>query len=137
MNEDYVNIRKTITLYDIENDTVASPWGYAETIDWYRKQIGYEPDEQLDVSLVDISSGGMWEYYKPEDRDLETALYNLFSEMPELRYLVIGDPNTKIGNITMHYGDLQKFISFQEYCTRYLKSEEEMKEPEIIASTDY
>lgn len=137
MNEDYVEPRKTITLYNIECDTVASPWNYADTIEWYRKQIGYEPDEPLDVSLVDIQTEGMWEYYEPEDKDIETAIINLFSELLGLQELIVGDYHSKIGNITMRDGDLSRYTLFQEYCTTYLESDKVMKEPEIIASTEF
>lgn len=50
---------------------------------------------------------------------------------------IVGDYNSKFNNIRMYDGDLNKFISYKDYCIEYLSSDKEMKLPEIIASTEY
>lgn len=136
VNQNYCYTRKSITLYNIECDTVATPWSYEDTINWYRKEIGYEPDEPLDVSLIDIEKEGMWVYYKP-DEVTEELLRKVFDEIEGLKELIIGDYNSKFNNIRMYDGDLNKFISYKDYCIEYLSSDKEMKSPEIIANTEY
>ena len=125
-------IEKMILLLHIDCDVVASPWDYKKTVDWYKKE--YDTDE-VSVSYVDIRNECMLEELTEEDKDYETLQYLYY--LDDFKELIRGNTNEKRGNITMFDGRLHKYITFEEYCDKYLKSGKLMKEPKVIASTEF
>ena len=79
----------------------------------------------------------MWVLYKPDNEVLEEALYDLFNNLEGAKEIIVGDYKSKLYNIRMYDGDLNRFIPYKDYCIEYLNSDRELKEPEIIASTEY
>lgn len=124
-------IEKQILLLHIDCDVVASPWDYDKTIEWYKKE--YDTDE-VEVSYVDIRSECMLEELT-EDKDYETLQYLYY--LDDFKELIRGNTNEKKDNVTMFDGRLHKYITFEEYCDKYLKSGKLMKEPKVIASTEF
>lgn len=125
-------IEKMILLLHIDCDIVASPWDYEKTVDWYKKE--YDIDE-VSVSYVDIRNECMLEELTEEDKDYETLQYLYYID--DFKELIRGNINEKKGNITIFDGTLHKYITFEEYCDKYLKSGKLMKSPEVIASTEF
>ena len=39
VNQNYYQVQKSIMLYNIECDTVATTWSKEDTINWYKKEI--------------------------------------------------------------------------------------------------
>ncbi len=125
-------IEKMILLLHIDCDVIASPWDYEKTVNWYKKE--YDTDE-VNISYVDIRNEYMLEELTEEDRDYESLQYLYY--LDDFKELVRGNINEKKDNITMFDGRLHKYITFEEYCDKYLKSGKLMKEPKIIASTEF
>ena len=125
-------IEKMILLLHIDCDIIASPWDYEKTVDWYKKE--YDIDE-VSVSYVDIRNECMLEELTEEDKDYETLQYLYY--LDDFKELIRGNINEKKGNITIFDGKLHKYVTFEEYCDKYLKSGKLMKSPEVIASTEF
>lgn len=125
-------IEKMILLLHIDYDIVASPWDYKKTIDWYKKE--YDIDE-VSVSYVDIRNECMLEELTEEDKDYETLQYLYY--LDDFKELIRGNINEKKDNVTIFDGTLHKYVTFEEYCDKYLKSGKLMKSPEVIASTEF
>lgn len=124
-------IEKQILLLHIDCDVVASPWDYDKTVEWYKKE--YDTDE-VEVSYVDIKHECMLEELSEDDSDYETLQYLYY--LDDFRELIRGDIHEKKGNIVFFDGELHKYITFEDYCDRYLKSGKLMSIPEVIASTE-
>lgn len=125
-------IEKMILLLHIDCDIIASPWDYERTIDWYKKE--YDTDE-VSISYVDIRNEYMLEELTEEDRDYESLQYLYY--LDDFKELIRGNISEKKDNVTMFDGRLHKYITFEEYCDKYLKSGKLMKEPKVIASTEF
>lgn len=126
---------KGIMILHIECDFIASPWDFEETIDWYRKEIGYKPNDTLDIEPVDIRTEGLWVPIEENDNDFETLSYLFMLE--DFKELIRGNTKDKFNNVRIIDGELNTFISYEDYCNLYLKSGNLMKKPEIIASTEF
>lgn len=129
----FVTITNGINVYKIECDFVASNKTLQETIDWYRREIGYDADEPLDVSNVDKEKEGLWVELDKRDNDYETLSYLYY--LADFKELIMNNMNDKIGNIRIINGDLCRFISFKQYCDDNLREKKEVLE--IIASTEF
>lgn len=125
-------IEKMILLLHIDCDIIASPWDYERTVDWYKKE--YDTDE-VSISYVDIRNEYMLEELTEEDRDYESLQYLYY--LDDFKELIRGNISEKKDNVTMFDGRLHKYITFEEYCDKYLKSGKLMKEPKVIASTEF
>lgn len=113
-----------------DTDIVASPLDLQDTIKWYEKEFG----EVENFSYIDIRKEGMWspiEEDDPEYEDLELLQY-INGVIELVRY----STSDLFGNVKYVDGELCKYISIEEYCNKYLKSGRQMKEPEVIASTE-
>ena len=68
-------VYKSILFLKIECDVVVSPLNCTDTIDWYRKQLGYDPDDDLEVNIVNINEDGLYYPIPEDDEDYETMEY--------------------------------------------------------------
>ena len=125
-------IEKMILLLHIDCDIIASPWDYEKTVDWYKEEYG---TDEVSVSYVDIRNECMLEELTEEDKDYETLQYLYY--LDDFKELIRGNINEKKDNITIFDGRLHKYVTFEEYCDKYLKSGKLMKSPEVIASTEF
>ena len=125
-------VYKSILFLKIECDVVVSPLNYTDTIDWYRKQLGYDPDDDLEVNIVNINEDGLYYPIPEDDEDYETMEYLRYIDgfIELIRY----STSNKIGNIRFIDGEPCKFITFKQYADILLK--DTLKQPEIIASTE-
>lgn len=114
-----------------DTDIVASPLDLQDTIKWYEKEIGEKIEN---FNYVDIRKEGMWSPIEENDSEYEDLdLLNYINGVVELvRY----SASDLFGNVRYVDGELCKYISIEEYCNKYLKSGRQMKEPEVIASTE-
>lgn len=98
-------------LFD-ECDYVASPLDYEETVEWYKKLTGAGDCWEF----VDKKTNGFWEEITMEEAKGK---------------VITGDK--VFGNLGYFHGVLCVYKSFNDA----IKKLGEMKEPEIIASTEY
>ena len=125
-------VYKSILFLKIECDVVVRPLNCIDTIDWYRKQLGYDPDDDLEVNIVNINEDGLYYPIPEDDEDYETMEYLRYIDgfIELIRY----STSNKIGNIRFIDGEPCKFITFNQYADILLK--DTLKQPEIIASTE-
>ena len=128
-------VLKSILILEIECDIIASPWDYEKTLDWYKKEYGYDETDNLNVKYVDIRNEGMWDEISDEDDDFESLSYLFY--IKDFEELIIKDRKNQFDNVRIIDGNLCRYISFENYCDKYLKSGRNMQKPEIIASTEY
>lgn len=135
-NSNYMyQIHNGILILKIECTYVASPWNYNDTIAWYKEALGYELEEPLDISFVDVSKERLWITLDKDYKHYDNIL-NLFNSVDNLVKIVFG-LNDKISQIIYHDGELKGFILAEDYCKYKLTHGRLMAKPEIITSTDY
>ena len=134
-----LSIIKGITLLELDKDTiVAVPDTYtiSQAIAWYKKDIGIEEDAEVQIDLVDIKNTGIWaplDKKYDEEYDLLTALYNK-TDFISIEFEPKDEP---YNNILIIDGEINKFITFEEYCKRYLSSDKVLEEPKIVCCSNY
>lgn len=123
--------RSVLILKFNDIDVVASPLTLEDTIEWYKKEMG---EENPNVTYVDIEKDGLW---LPVDIDDEE-----YDELDFLNYidgvieLIRYSTSDRFGNVKYVDGEICRYTSFKDYCNKFIKTDKELKEPEIIASTE-
>ena len=135
-----LSIVKGITLLKLDDDVIiAVPDTYtiSQAVAWYKKDIGIEDDaEDPSIDLVDIKNTGIWaplDKKYDKEYDLLTALYNM-TDFINIEFEPKDEP---YNNISIIDGEINKFITLEEYCKRYLFSNEVLKEPKIVCCSNY
>lgn len=133
------SIIKGITLLELDEDMIiAVPDTYtiSQAIAWYKKDTGIEEDAEVQIDLVDIKNTGIWaplDKKYDEEYDLLAALYNM-TDFINIEFEPKDEP---YNNISIIDGEINKFITLEEYCKRYLFSNEVLKEPKIVCCSNY
>lgn len=139
LETDNLSIVKGITLLELDDDIIiAVPDTYtiSQAVAWYKKEIGIEEDAEVQIDLVDIKNTGIWaplDKKYDKEYDLLTALYNM-TDFINIEFEPKDEP---YNNISIIDGEINKFITFEEYCKRYLLSNEVLKEPKIVCCSNY
>lgn len=128
-------ILKSILILKIECDIIASPWDYEKTLQWYKEEYDYDKNDSLCVEYVDIKNEGMWDEISEDDDEFESLSYLFY--IKNFEELIIKNRKDLFDNVRIIDGNLCRYISFENYCDKYLKSGRNMEKPEIIASTEY
>lgn len=139
LETDNLSILKGITLLELDEDTIiAVPDTYtiSQAVAWYKKEIGIEEDAEVQIDLVDIKNTGIWaplDKKYDKEYDLLAALYNM-TDFINIEFEPKDEP---YNNISIIDGEINKFITLEEYCKRYLFSNEVLKEPKIVCCSNY
>lgn len=139
LETDNLSISKGITLLELDEDTIiAVPDTYtiSQAVAWYKKEIGIEEDAEVQIDLVDIKNTGIWaplDKKYDKEYDLLTALYNM-TDFINIEFEPKDEP---YNNISIIDGEINKFITLEEYGKRYLFSNEVLKEPKIVCCSNY
>ena len=139
LETDNLSIPKGITLLALDADPIiAVPDTYtiSQAVAWYKKEIGIEEDAEVQIDLVDIKNTGIWaplDKKYDKEYDLLTALYNM-TDFINIEFEPKDEP---YNNISIIDGEINKFITLEEYCKRYLFSNEVLKEPKIVCCSNY
>lgn len=132
-NNLFYQIQKSILIVKLNQiDIIASPWNVNETVEWYKKYIG---EDDIKIEFVDIENEGLWNEISEDDEEYEelSQLFYINNFIELIRF----NSSDKFNNVRIIDGNICKYISFKEYCEEYLKHGNNMKEPEVIASTEY
>ena len=134
VSHNYQILKNLLVLKFNECDVVVSPWSYEKTFEWYKNELGLLDYEDITAEYVDIENEGMWEILPKTDEDYE-VLTELFYIKGAVE-LIRDNPKNKFNNISIYDGELCVFISYKDFCDREFKHGNNMKEPEIIASSE-
>lgn len=128
-----------------DEDTVIAPMtmSLADIKKFYIEDLGRASDEMIKIRLVDIEKEGMWVSVgelplTQEEEDEMSEVEDAFKYIPNIKEIVINNPNDKFGNYSYFNGELSKYMSFKEYITRkYLDTNTKLEFPEMIASVNF
>ena len=138
MNIDLYEKVKHTLLLKLNDDIVLVPDSYTitGTMNWYRKEAELDEDEEIFIDVIDLKNEGLWvplnEKYDSE-YNLITQLYNTIGFI-EIKF----EPNYELlNNISVLNGEVVKFITFEEYCMRYLEDNDLLEQPKILCSSNF
>lgn len=110
-------------------------WNLADTINWYNKQ--FEDEIDIDyIEAIDVEKEGMW-IETTDSKD-----FNILGDSDELVSTKINNDGKrlkapKFGDLMKGFeGQVLKFTSFKDVIKKHYL-ENPLKEPELIASTDF
>lgn len=110
-----------------------TPWNLKDTLDWYNKEFEEELTES-DIEECDIDKEGTW-WETNDKKDIEEL-----GDSDELIHIEKTEKGTKrsvqFGDLLRHSGMICKYTSFRDVIKDNY-SNEELKEPDVIASTDW
>lgn len=111
-------------------DSVVTKWDLERTKKWYENFTGADTNE-MNIEEIDIEKYGYWDCNSvtEEDRNMLDVLSG--SQYTEIK--IIGNKRS-FGDLRSLWGDCFKYISYKQGILKYCM---DIKEPEIIASTEF
>lgn len=125
---------ENLTVYKMNDyEWYITPWNLEDTLKWYNKE--FEDDlTKEDIEECNLDTEGMW--WETKDRNDIERLGNA-DEIIGIEKTPKGTKRkVHFGNLMRHEGMICKYTSFREVIkNNYLN--EPLKEPEVIASTEW
>lgn len=111
-------------------DSVVTKWNLERTQKWYENFTGADTKE-ITIKEVDIEKQGYWDCDSVTEEDSRMLDAISGSQYTEIKK--IGNKKS-FGDLRSLWGDYFKYISYKEGILKYCM---DIKEPEIIASTEF